>query len=218
MGQALQEGRLDVALAPVAAHFLNPELAVVPVAGIVSKGPVQSVRLLHHRPLGRVLRLWADSNSQTSVLLTRLVLKRWHGLKSIEVKVADMREFKATQIGPWDACLQIGDAALNEAPYGMTVTDLGGEWARRVGKPFVYAVWTARNVPIAREVHTLLLNAKNEGVKHFDEMVKDYKGFWVFEQPKLKAYLEKNVSFDLGPAEMQGLLEFKKLLTEEGLL
>jgi len=218
MGQALQEGRVDVAIAPVVAHFLNPELTVVPVAGIVSKGAVQSVRLLHHRPLGRILRIWADSNSQNSVFLSRLILKRWYGVKKPDIVTADMSTFHANQIGPWDACLQIGDAALNAAPFGMTVTDLGTEWTRQTGKPFVYAVWTARNVEIAREVHPMLMAAKNEGLKHFDDIVKAYKGFWVFDQPKLKAYLENNLAFDLGPAEMQGLMEFKNLLKEEGFL
>src|SRR5260221_12820787 len=32
MGALLKEGRLDVALAPIAAKFLNPELQIIPVA------------------------------------------------------------------------------------------------------------------------------------------------------------------------------------------
>jgi predicted solute-binding protein len=218
MGKALQECRLDVAIAPVVASFLDPALVVVPVAGIVAKGPVQSVRLLHHRPLERVLRLWADSNSQTSVLLSRLILKKWHGLKDVEVCTIDMENFKANQVGPWDAVLQIGDRALAAAPFGMTVTDLGEEWFTRTGKPFVFAVWTARDAETARAMHTLLLNTKNEGVKHFNEITKAYKGFSFHDRPKLMEYLEKNLLFDYGPEEVQGVLEFKRLLVEEGLL
>jgi chorismate dehydratase len=218
MGKALKEGRVDVAIAPVAASFLDPALVTVPVAGIVSKGPVQSVRLLHHRPLQRVLRLWADSNSQTSVLLTRLILKRWYGIRHLEIRTVDMDGFRAEQAGPWDAVLQIGDRALVAAPYGMTVTDLGGEWFHRTGKPFVFAVWTARDAKTADLVRSLLVDAKNEGVKHFEEISKAYRGFTVFDRPKLKEYLEKNLCFDVGPAEIEGAMEFKRLLVEEGLL
>ncbi len=67
MGKLLKEGRLDVALAPIAAYFFNPELKIVPIAAIGSKGPVKSVRLLSHRDLSDVDTLFVDSKSQTSL-------------------------------------------------------------------------------------------------------------------------------------------------------
>jgi chorismate dehydratase len=218
MGLLLKEGRLDVALAPIAAYFLYPELQIIPVAGIGAKGPVKSVRLLSHRTLGGVEKLFVDSRSQTSALLARLILKKWFGVKSLVVKAVDMETFRPNQTKPWEASLQIGDSALLAPPTGMTVTDLGEEWFRFTQKPFVFAAWMARSVPIAREIEMDLLAAKNEGVKHFDEIVKGYKGIWVFEHPKAKEYLEKNVHYAYGPEEVRGQMEFQKLLKEEGLI
>lgn len=218
MGKLLAEGRLDVALAPIAAYFKNPALQIVPVAAICSKGAVKSVRLLSHGPLNEVTTLYADSNSQTSVLLAHLILKKWFGVKDLKVKTVDIENFKANQVKPWEATLQIGDKALIAAPTGMVVTDLGAEWFRFTQKPFVFAAWMARTVPIAREIEMDLLACKTEGVKHLDEISKSHKGIWVFDQPKSKEYLEKNISYAYGPQEVQGQKEFQKLLKEEGLI
>ena len=218
MGTLLKEGRLDVALAPIAAYFLNPELKIVPVAGIGSKGPVKSVRLLSHRALQDVDTLFTDSKSQTSALLAQLILRKWFGVKGLRVKSVDMDGFHPNQVKPWEAVLQIGDLALIAAPTGMLVTDLGEEWFRYTQKPFVYATWMARSVPIAREIEMDLLASKNEGMKHFEDIVKVYKGMWVFDHPKAKEYLEKNIHYAYGPEEVKGQLEFQKLLKEEGLM
>jgi hypothetical protein len=63
-----------------------------------------------------------------------------------------------------------------------------------------------------------LLASKNEGLKHFEDIVKVYKGIWVFEHPKAKEYLEKNIHYAYGPEEVRGQMEFQKLLKEEGLI
>lgn len=218
MVKLLKEGRLDVALAPIVVKFLNPELQVVPVAAIGSKGPVKSVRLLGNGPWRIVQRIFADKRSQTSVLLAKLILKKWYGAKDVEVKTVDMSEFRVTSGKPWEAVLQFGDIALESAPTGMNVMDLGAEWTLHTGKPFVYAVWMARNVEIAREIEMDLLASKNEGVKHFGEIAENYHGIWVFHRPQAKEYLEKNIDYAYTPKEVQGQLEFQKLLKEEGLI
>jgi chorismate dehydratase len=218
MGGLLKEGRLDVALAPIVVKFLNPELQVVPVAAIGCKGPVKSVRLLGNAPWHTVTKLFADSRSQTSVLLARLILKKWYGVKHLEVKSVDMETFKPNQTKPWEATLQFGDIALESAPTGMEVMDLGEEWQIRTQKPFVFAVWMARNVAVAREIEMDLLACKTEGLKHFQEIVDQYHGIWVFHKPKAKEYLEKNIDYKYTAIEVQGQIEFEKLLKEEGLI
>ncbi len=218
MGKQLKAGLIDVALAPIAAYLLDPSLTIVPVAAIGSTGPVKSVRILSFASLKNIERLFVDSRSQTSVLLSRLILKKWYGVKKLEVIHVDIKEFKPNQMKPWEGALQFGDSALIAAPNGMVVTDLGEEWQMRTGKSFVYAVWMARSVQIAREIENDLLASKNEGIKHFAEIAESYKGIWVFEAPKSKEYLEKNINYLYAAAQVQGQLEFQKLLKEEGLI
>jgi chorismate dehydratase len=218
MAKQLKAGLVDVALAPIAAYLLDPSLTIVPIAAIGSTGPVKSVRILSFASLKNVERLFVDSRSQTSVMLARLILKKWYGVRNLEVVHVDVKEFKPNQMKPWEGALQFGDSALIAAPNGMVVTDLGEEWQMRTGKPFVYAVWMARNVQIAREIENDLLASKNEGIKHFAEIAESYKGIWVFEAPKSKEYLEKNINYLYAAAQVQGQLEFQKLLKEEGLI
>ncbi len=218
MGQLLKEGKLDVAIAPIAAYLLNPGLTIVPIAAIGCKGPVKSVRILSNGPLVNVERLFVDARSQTSVLLAKLILKRWYGVKKLEVEHVDMATYHPNQTKPWEAVLQFGDSALLAAPTGMVVTDLGEEWFFRTQKPFVFAVWMARSVPIAREIENDLLASKNAGLKHLDDVVNNYHGIWTFLRPQLKQYLEKNIDYSYTPAEVKGQLEFQKLLKEEGLI
>ncbi len=218
MASLLKKGQLDVAIAPIVAKFLNPELQIVPVAAVGCKGPVKSVRLLSHLPLHQVTRIYADTRSQTSVLLARLILQKWYGVKKADVKSVDMENFKPNQTKPWEASLQFGDMALESAPTGMTVTDLGEEWFFRTQKPFIFAVWMARNVEVAREIEMDLLAAKTEGLKHLAEIAENYHGIWTFHRSQAKEYLEKNIDYSYTAKEVQGQLEFQNLLKEEGLI
>ncbi len=218
MGKLLSEGRVDVAIAPIAAYFLNPALHIVPIAAIGSNGAIKSIRILSHRPLQAVQCLYVDDRSQTSVLMARLILKKWFGVKDLEVVAIKAETFHSSQTKPWEAVLQFGDMALLSAPTGMTVTDLGEEWYLRTQKPFIHAVWMARSVPIAREIESDLLTAKNEGIKHCEEIVNQYKGLWTFHRSMAKEYLEKIVRYNYGPEEVKGQLEFQRLLKEEKLI
>jgi chorismate dehydratase len=218
MGKALQEGSLDIALAPIAASFLNPELVIIPAGAIGSKGPVKSVRLLVNGAPQSIRRLFVDDRSQTSVLLSRLILKRWFGVKDLEVKPVDMKSFHPGQTKPWEATLEFGDKALIAAPSGMTVLDLGEEWARYTGQPFVFAVWMARDKQIAAELKEQLEAAKALGLQHLEEITNQYQGIWQFKRADAKTYLEKNIDYNYGSAEQQGHAEFQRLLKEEGFL
>ncbi len=218
MGRLLSEGKVDVAIAPIAAYFLNPLLNIVPIAAIGSHGVIKSIRILSHRPLQAIQRLFVDDRSQTSVLMSRLILKKWFGVKDLEVVAVQAETFHPNQTKPWEAVLQFGDMALLSAPTGMTVTDLGEEWYLRTQKPFIHAVWMARSEPIAREIEADLLAAKNEGLKHCEEIANHYKGLWVFHRTMAKEYLEKFVRYHYGPEEVEGQLEFQRLLKEEKLI
>jgi len=218
MSKLLKEGRVDVAIAPIAAYIKDPSLQIVPIAAVGCKGPVKSVRLISNEPLSRTQRLFVDDRSETSVLLARLILKKWYGVKGLKVVSVDMANFHPQQVKPWEAVLQFGDIALESAPSGMTVTDLGEEWFFHTQKPFVFAVWMTNSVPVAREIEQDLLACRNEGVKHFQEIADSYPGIWVFHHNQAKEYLEKNIRYEYGPEEVKGHQEFQRLLKEEGLI
>jgi chorismate dehydratase len=218
MSQALQKGQVDASLCPIIDHYCYPEFPIIPVSVIATQGDVRSVRVLSNRSLDMIERLFADSNSKTSVNLTKLILKKFYGIKKLEIRSTPIYSFRPDQMKSWEAVLQIGDIALSSAPFGITVTDLGREWVRLIQKPFVFAVWLAKNADISKQLNQDLYEAKANGLQHIDDIVSNYKGFWRYETPKLKEYLEKNISFDYGDQETQAISIFEQLLREEKIL
>src|SRR5579871_3329866 len=103
-----------------------------------------------------------------------------------------MKAFRPNHTKPWEAVLQFGDDALVAAPTGMTVLGLGEEWLRYTGKPFVNAVWMVKDPALVGELQGQLEEAKDEGLKHLDEILAGYQGIWQFKRADAKAYLEKN--------------------------
>jgi len=216
--EALSKGEVDVAIAPVAAHLQHPQWPIVTAAVVACKGPVQSVRLLHRGPLEEVGRLWADTDSLTSVLLSRLILKRWCRVKGLDVHPTKTSAFHPGEILPGEAVLQIGDKALSPVPDGFQMTDLGEKWFRHTGLPFVFAVWTAKDEASAREAAPVLWSAKEIGLKHIDDIAEAYQGLRAFGVPNMKRYLRENLRFEYGLDEQKALKLFAQYLREEGLL
>jgi chorismate dehydratase len=215
---ALAEARVDVAIAPLAAHLQRPQWPIVPVAAVASKGPVQSVRLLHKGPLEGTRRLWADLDSLNSVLLSRLILRRWCRVKDLDVHPTRTATFHPGEILEGEAVLQIGDKALTPAPEGFTVTDLGEKWFRHTGLPFVYAVWTARDEASAKEAAPILWSAKEAGLRHLDEIAERYASLTSFGVEQRRRYLRENLRFELGAEEQKAIKIYARFLREEGLL
>jgi predicted solute-binding protein len=76
----------------------------------------------------------------------------------------------------------------------------------------VFAAWALRpGVTVA----PLLLEAKANGLAHLEEIVQDSTE----ATPEFRReYLTRNVWFDLGDAEKQGLQRFQRYLLEQGLI
>ena len=73
----LERGDVDVALCPVIDYFRSTvPLAIVPVGGIGCDGPTLTVRIYSQVPLDAVEAIHADTDSHTSVALTRVLMRR----------------------------------------------------------------------------------------------------------------------------------------------
>lgn len=143
---ALAEGRVDVALAPVAAVLTDGDFRIVPGFCIGALGAVHSVLLVAETPPEQWRRIVLDGESRTSVVLARVLLAG-----PLADRVRD--DLEIVQGEPGDglravggdvAALVIGDAA-RVLPETLTVRlDLGELWTAWTGLPFVFAVWAGR--------------------------------------------------------------------------
>ena len=183
LNSAMAAGTLDVSVisaveyARAASRYL-----LLPDLAISCDGPVRSVMLFSRRPAPQLggARVLVSRSSMTSVaLLDLLFADVWRARPAFvpaDAEIADLAAGGASGASPHEARLIIGDAALllssgmsefaAEYPYTY---DLGEEWKRWTGLPFVFAVWVAqRATPVraALGVHAALIESRNWGLAH----------------------------------------------------
>lgn len=133
-------------------------LTLLPVGCIGCDGPTLTVRLLSTVPVKDITELHADTDSHTSVILARLILKKVYGCEPairdfdvrerIELSLTSKRPVPSDLESSWPAALlMIGDKVVTDSPpagrYPFEL-DLGEAWKQWTGLPFTYAAWACR--------------------------------------------------------------------------
>lgn len=129
---------------------------------------------------------------------------------------------------PDRAWLLIGDQAIRfrqKHSRDCRFWDLGEEWNKLTGLPFVYALWLIRPEladpePIARRLRKL----RNENLTRIEEIISETAA--AVAEPDvgqitrefLDRYYREHLRFGFGEREKQGLQTFARLCTKHGLL
>src|SRR6516162_9372906 len=155
--QRLASGQLDVALVSSFEFLRNPVYRIVDDVSISSDGPVYSVVLAHCGKLSDIQEIEFDPASQTSINLLRCLLAElglnpqlWRAPKAFGVGAGSPPEDRfavANLPTPRAARLIIGDQAIafRQRHAGeFQFWDLGEQWKKLTGLPFVYALWLIR--------------------------------------------------------------------------
>ncbi len=159
----LEAGRLDVALVPSIEVLRHPNYEVISDACVATHGPVMSVKLYSRVPFGLIRTLALDVGSRTSAALVRIMLRERYGVTPRIEPFPFEQSPDATRA---DAVLMIGDRAMHEPTGDFVATwDLGEEWLRWSGLPFVFAVWAARTGTELSAVEEALGRARDLGVE-----------------------------------------------------
>jgi chorismate dehydratase len=98
------------------------------------------------------------------------------------------------------------------------VWDLGDEWCRFTGLPFVFAMWAARAGADLDGVEAALGEARDAGVAHLEEIAQREAASLGLTRPQCVAYLRDNLYFYMGPREQRGLELFYKKAAQLGLV
>ena len=172
----LAAGELEVALVSSYEYLRNPVYSVVDRVAIASDGPVYSVILAYCGRIEQLREIVVDPASQTSVNLLRCLL----GEQGMKVEFVSQGDIRAER-----GLLLIGDQAIRfrqQAKGRHQFLDLGAEWKKATGKPFVYALWLVRpdcdgKLAVAEALRSLgqnnvknlraLISAQPESVREF---------------------------------------------------
>jgi chorismate dehydratase len=178
---------------------------IVPEICIASHGAVNSIRLYFKKDLKDVKTVATDISSMTSVILARIILSEKY---DVHPKFIAMKPNLEEMLAVADSALLIGDHALFEKSGYETYIDLGDEWDDLTGLPFVYALWVGRRDSLSEDDINALINAKEYGLQNIDVICDEASERYGVDFEFCKFYLTKNLHYELGEAEINGMKEF----------
>ena len=205
----LHEGSIDVGMIPSIEYLRGREAyRIVPDCGITSAGDVASVALFTTKPVEQIRSIAADTSSRTSKGLLRVLCYESFG---IDPELVPMPPRIDDMLVDCEAALLIGDPALflDHAARGLLKIDLGAEWVKLTGLPFVWAFWAGRAGALSGSAVEALVQTRDAGVAASDEIAAAYCGP---ERAAMgRAYLRDNIQYTLGEREQAGLRRFYQL-------
>lgn len=226
----MARGQLDVSVVSAIEYARASERYVLlPDLAISCDGPVRSVLLLSKVPAPELggQRVMLSRSSMTSVALLELLFDNvWRAKPEFVPGDAELTDVARFADESHAARLVIGDAALvlgagpqapGPRPYPF-IYDLGAEWKRWTGLPFVFAVWVAQrstSVDRALAVHATLITSRTWGLQHLDRLAERAAEASGVDTGTCREYLS-GLDYGLSYPHLAGLTEFYRRLMVVG--
>jgi chorismate dehydratase len=190
----LLQDEIDVGLVPVAIIPEMKEHYIISDYCISCDGEVASVCLFSEVPLNKIEKILLDYQSRTSVELLKILVKDSWKINPI---FEDTSGEYQSEIKGTTAALLIGDRALQQRKVSKYIFDLGLEWKKFTGLPFVFAAWVSN-----KKLDENFIKAFNEanaiGVDNLEAVIienqesefnlnhyyNDYINFWIDDDKK----------------------------------
>ena len=195
--------KVDAALLSLYDILQRPQLEVVDNIAIGCRGPVYSVILAYEGPLEKIKKIRLDPASHTSNELIKIILKKFHQLDPEFVEESNLDTGELPRV-------IIGDPAIafREGRTTCSILDLGEEWYRFTGLPFVFARWCLKkDHPHQQEIIRVLQQAKEKGMQERAEIAaaSSNRVFYL-------RYFTEYIRYDCGAEEERGIELFQSLL------
>ena len=221
---ALADGKADIGIIPAVTYAQIPGLVILPNIAIAARDNVRSILLISKKPIEDVKTVATDTSSRTSVALTQILFAKFlGGHRKFEPHPPNLKEMLKRN----DAALLIGDSALqislHDSPYH--VYDLGHDWKRLTGKPFVFAFWAVRldalnQQPEGMNLIRIFQESRDHGL--LPENVATLAAEWSrklgLTETEVTTYLTENIHYYLDRENHAGLDLFLNYAHEVGLI
>lgn len=226
LNDLLGAGALDVSVVSAVEYARHArDYVLLPDLAISCDGPVHSVALFSRRPVGELdgRTVLLTASSRTAVALLELLCRDWWRIAPrCAAARAEAPDLDALGQLPHEAVLVIGDAALLLAArraYGYRY-DLGEEWRRWTGLPFVFAVWAARrdaDQRAAGSAHRALIASRDWGLAHLDALAEAAAAVTGVALADCRRYFA-DLDYALRDTHLAGLTDFFRRLAAHGLV
>jgi chorismate dehydratase len=223
--ERLADGTADIGLVPIAALAHSNHLRVVPGCAIASKGAIRSLLLVMRAEvgLGGVRSIAADISSRATLAYVQVMARHfWHIPATFVPHAPELNAMLAA----CDAALLIGDPALlaledraarqNRTGEELLYLDLGAEWHKLTGLPWISAVWGVREEAVSSshmrdQLVSDLTGSRDAGLAHIDDLASEWAMHIAVPRATIQAYLSQNIHYILDEECLEGLRRFYEL-------
>lgn len=201
LAEQLKKNEIDVGLVPVA---VIPQLRSHFIVGdycIGTEGEIASVALFSEVPMHEIKKVYLDYQSRSSVALLKYLMKEYWGIAPEIIMAADdsyRKEISGTTAG-----LVIGNRAFEQRKISTFIYDLGSEWKKITGLPFVFAAWVSTK-KLPDDFINVFNKANAIGLHHIDEIVAANTS----DLYDLKKYYTLHLSYQLDDAKRRSMEHF----------
>ncbi|MGH2553168.1 MAG: menaquinone biosynthetic enzyme MqnA/MqnD family protein [Chitinophagaceae bacterium] len=205
LADMLIKKEIDIGLIPVAVIPDLPGYHIIGDYCIGTEGEIASVALFSEVPITNIKRIYLDYQSRSSVELLKYLIKEYWGIRPelIQAENDDYRkEIKGTTAG-----LVIGDRAFEQRKISTYIFDLGSEWKKITGLPFVFATWVS--IQQMEPGFIDMFNQANAlGIGHIEEIVSAFP----FHSFDLKKYFSLHLSYLFDERKKEGMQHFLQVI------
>ena len=214
--QRLARGQLDVALVSSFEFLRNPIYRIVDQVSISSDGPVYSVAVAYRGEFSDIGNIELDPASETAVNLLRCLLAELGLTARLTSSVSDSAALSRARLVIGDQAVKFRQNHAGEFQFW----DLGEQWKKLTGLPFVYALWLIRpEVPDAMDIAQHLRELRDKNLADIPRIVAEAADKeQSITQKFLDRYYHKYLRFGFETREKQGLRSFADLCAKHGVL
>jgi chorismate dehydratase len=202
----LLENTIDVGLVPVSVIPEMKEHYIISDYCIGCDGEVASVCLFSDVPLAQVKKILFDYQSRTSAELLKILIEEYWKINPVFEETS--AEYESKIVGT-TAGLVIGDRALKQRKISPYIFDLGLEWKKFTGLPFLFAAWIS-NKKLDEEFIGEFNGANAWGLKNISSVVKENETN-IFN---LMDYYTRYISFELNEGKKKAMYLFLKKIKQ----
>jgi chorismate dehydratase len=225
LNRRMAGGDLDMSPISSAAYAgLKPDVVLLPDFCLSSIGYVRSVVLNSTVPIEDLHRerVGLSRASETSVVLLKILLERYYGVKPVYLPVAPKPSLEKEGCR---AALIIGNEALIQGNEPVPFTyDLGELWLRKTGFPVVFAVFAVREAVLEQYAAAIeaVMNSFHSSItclekgepaliekagRKYPGIQYDIQAYFSLLQYRFSADLKDALAFYLATAAEMGLLD-----------
>ena len=213
--ELLRQKRVDAALVPVIECQRMADVLLVPDVCVGASETVRSVCLITKgSDLRDVKSVALDVSSRTSVALVKIIFREFLSKEPVFQTAQPNVE---QMLHESDCALLIGDPALTIDETRYRKFDLAETWKSFTNCGFVFAMWMA-NAEKSETARTIDFQmARDEGLRHLDEIISNYQPEIALAPADFKTYLSENISYTINDSMRRGLSLYLELAHKHGL-